>query len=73
VKQSISKTVNACFYHLRRLKQVLGQLFIVSLVSAIVFMKLGYFNAIFWHCTITYSECRMQQQGSFSKSVHVIT
>ena len=50
MKLNIGKTVRACFYQLRRLKQVrrvLGQDVSASLVSALVFSKLDYCNAVY--------------------------
>ena len=50
MKLNIGKTVRACFYQLRRLKQVrrvLGQDVTASLVSALVLSKLDYCKAVY--------------------------
>ena len=71
-KRHVSKTVSTCFYHLRRLRQLRRHVDIDTmkqLVSAFIFSRLDYCNAV---TTTGYlnlpsalcNECRMPLRGS---------
>ena len=59
MKQHVSKAATACFYHLRRLRQIRRRVsteVTVRLVLALITSRLDYCNSVSWRACTVYSQ-----------------